>query len=249
MDTATRFYSTTEVAKWLGTSVPSIHRAISRLELKPDRGAKGHLQLTEQDAHLLREHLGKAPRIDGFTREELFVLRVLLTRPLGLRSGRVVARHAGISPSTALKVLNNLERRGMVEYRHLVVAEGSVKEIEVWILRVIPHWITDKMALDIRGTIPPVSVRPMRMENRVPRRFKHLFWNVDLAELDTKDYGPAIAVNILEQDDPHALAWAIHNLDPEAFATAALPRRGFTPEMSALAAHIARSKEAECLIL
>ena len=242
MDTSHKVYSTTQVADWLGVSVPSIHRAITRLGLEPCRGTKGHLRLSENDARILLGDLGKAPRVDGFTREELFVLSVLLRRPFGLRSGRLVARHAGISPSTALKALNSLEQRAMVEHRHEVVAEGTVKEITVWILRVNPCWMTDQIALDIRSTIPPATIGPVRKDTKVPRRFKHLFWNVDLAELNTKDHGPAIAVAILEQDNPHALAWAIHNLDPEAFAVAALPRRGFTPEMSALASRIARKK-------
>ncbi len=242
MDTSRKVYSTTQVANWLGVSVPSIHRAISRLGLEPCRGPKGHLRLSEKDARILLGDLGKVPKVDGFGREELFVLSVLLKRPFGLRSGRLVARLAGISPSTALKALNNLERRGMVEHRREVVAEGIVKEISVWILRVSPYWMTDKIALDIRSTIPPAPTFPMPKDTKVPRRFKHLFWNVDLAELNTKDHGPAIAIAILEQDNPHALAWAIHNLDPEAFAVAALPRRGFTPEMSALASHIAQKK-------
>lgn len=249
MDTTTRLYSTIDVADWLGVSVPTIHRAISRLELTPSRGAKGHFRLGEKDVHLLLKHLGKAPKVNGFSREELFVLKVLLIRPFGLRSARLVAHHAGISPSTALKALNNLEQRGMVEHLRDVVAEGIVKEIHVWILCVTPYWMTDRIALDIRSTIPPASVRPIRRDSKVPRRFKHLFWNVDLAKLTTKDHGPAIAIAILEQDNPHGLAWAIHNLDSEAFAVAALPRRGFTAEMSALAAHIARKKEAACLIL
>lgn len=223
-------------------SVPSIHRAVTRLGLEPYRGPKGHLRLTEEDARILLEDLGKASRVDGFGREELFVLSDLQKRPFGLCSGRLVARHAGISPSTALKVLNNLERRKMVEHRHEVVAEGVVKEISVWILRISPYWMTNEIALDIRNTIPPANNRPIQKDTKVPLRFKHLFWNADLAGLNTRDYGAAIAIAILEQDNPHALAWAIHNLDPEAFAVAALPRRGFTPKMSALASHIATRK-------
>ncbi|WP_276973117.1 hypothetical protein [Ferrimicrobium acidiphilum] len=154
----------------------------------------------------------------------------------------MVARHAGISPTTAVKVLNILEQRGMVERRYEVVAEGIAKEISVWVLRVDPYWMTDATASQIRSTTPPAPVLKTQKDIKVPRRFKHLFWNVDLSELNTKDHGPAIAIAILEQDNPHAIAWAIHNLDPEAFAVAALPRRGFTPEMSALASRIARKK-------
>ncbi|WP_298345992.1 hypothetical protein [Ferrimicrobium sp.] len=178
----------------------------------------------------------------GFSREELFVLNVLLRRPFGLRSGRLVARHAGISPTTALKALNSLERRGMVEHRHELVAEGVPKEVTVWVFRVEPYWLTDAIGLQIRNTIPPAPRLRTQRDTRVPQHFKHLFWNADLRELNTKDHGSAIAIAVLEQDNPHALAWAIQNLSPEAFAIAALPRRGSTPEMSALAAHIAGRK-------
>ena len=70
---------------------------------------------SENDTHLLLKHLGKAAKVKDLSREELFNLKVLSTRPFGLRSARLVARHAGISPSTALKLLNNLKQRGMVD--------------------------------------------------------------------------------------------------------------------------------------
>lgn len=242
MDITDELYPIKHVAGWLGVSVPTIHRAIARLGLEPCRGYKGHLRLSRQDVRALLADLGRAPRVEGFSREELFVLNVLYKRPFGLRSGRLVARHAGISPTTALKVLKSLEQRGMVEHRHEVVAEGVSKEISGWILRVGPYWITDAIASEIRSTIPPAPELKTQRDTKVPRRFKHLFWNADLAELNTKDHGAAIAIAVLEQDNPHALAWAIQNLSPEAFAVAALPRRGSTPAMSALAAHIAGKK-------
>ncbi|MGC9154733.1 MAG: hypothetical protein ACP5HZ_03715 [Ferrimicrobium sp.] len=242
MDTVETFYSTTYVADWLGVSVPTMHRAMSRLGLEPRRGPKGHLRLNRRDIRALLADLGRAPRVKGFSREELFVLNVLQRRPFGLRSGRLVARHAGISPTTALKALNSLERRGMVEHRHQLVAEGVPKEVTVWVYRVEPYWLTDAIALQIRNTIPPAPRLRTQRDTRVPQHFRHLFWNADLRELNTKDHGSAIATAVLEQDNPHALAWAIQNLSPEAFAIAALPRRGSIPEMSALAAHIAGRK-------
>ena len=242
MDSFDQTHSTTDVAEWLGVSIPTIHRAISRLKLNPSRGAKGNLRLSEKEIQLLLADLGKAPKIGGFTREEFFILSILQKRPFGLRSARLIARHAGISPSTAQKALGNLERQGFVEHRHQIVAEGHVKEIEVWLLRITPFWMTDEIAMKLRSIVTPLRTQSNQREANVPRRFKHLFWNTDLRKLNTIDHGPAIAISIIEQDNPHALAWAIHNLDREAFAVAALPRRGFTPEMSALASHIAQKK-------
>lgn len=242
MDAKDLTYSTTDAAEWLGVSVPTIHRAISRLKLKPIRGAKGNLRLSEGDLLLLLADLGKAPKMSEFTREELFILNILQKRPFGLRSARLVARHAGISPSTAQKALLNLERQGMVEHRRQIVAEGRVKEIQVWLLCVTPFWMTDELALKLRSIATPLPTQSNQRETHVPQRFKHLFWNTDLRKLNTIDHGPAIAISIIEQDNPHALAWAIRNLDREAFAVAALPRRGFAPRMSALASHIAEKK-------
>ena len=104
------------------------------------------------------------------------------------------------------------------------------------------HYREVPVAISGSTFIPPAPGLNTQIDMKVPRRFKHLFWNADLAELNTKDHGPAIAIAVLEQDNPHALAWAIQNLSPEAFAVAALPRRGSTPAMSALAAHIAGKK-------
>ncbi|MDA8374764.1 MAG: MarR family transcriptional regulator [Actinomycetota bacterium] len=239
MDTFAPAISTTAIAARLGVSLPTIHRAIARLKLEPHRGAKGHLCLSEEDARILLEHLGKAPKVDGFTREELFVLKVLQERPFGLRSVRAVARYTGISPTTASDALRKLEQRGIIEHRCVTVAEGRARQIQVWILRIDPYWMRDNFVALIRSVVVPAQTRPLRREMFVPRRFKHLFWNADLSKLNTTDHGPAIAISIIEQYDPHALAWAIKNLDKEAFAVAARQRRGLSPEMLALASHIA----------
>lgn len=239
MDTPPYRLSTTALAENLGVSVPTIHRAISRLQLEPGRGTKGHLRLSEEDARVLLEHLGKAPKLDGFTREELFILHVLQKRPFGLRSARAVARCAGISPTTASDALRDLERRRFVEYRRVTVAEERARQIDVWILRMDPSWMRDDLAALIRSVVVPAQTRPLPQEVSVPRRFKHLFWNADLSKLNTVDHGPAIAISIIEQYNPHALAWAIRNLDREAFAVAACQQRGLSPEVRALASAIA----------
>ncbi len=242
MDTTGPTFSTNEIAESLGVSVPTIHRAALRLNLEPRRGTKRILQLSEKDAQALLEHLGKAPKLDGFTREELFILHVLQKRPFGLRSARAVARCAGISPSTASDALHELEQRGIVEHRCVTVAEGHAKQIEVWTLRIDPYWMTDDLAALIRSVAPPTPRQRNERAVYVPQRFKHLFWNADLSKLNTSTHGPAIAISILEQYDPHALAWIINNLDKEAFSVAAGQRRGLSPKILALASHIAESK-------
>ena len=242
MDTTSPTFSTNEIAECLGVSVPTIHRAALRLNLVLRRGTTGILQFNEDEAQSLLEHLGKAPKLDGFTREELFILHVLQKRPFGLRSARAVARCAGISPSTASVALRELERRGIVEHRCVTVAERYAKQIKVWTLWIDPNWMTDDLAARIRSVTPPTPSQRNERAVYVPQRFKHLFWNGDLSKLNTSTHGPAIAISILEQDDPHALAWIIDNLDKEAFSVATCQRRGLSPSTLALASHIAESK-------
>ncbi len=170
MDTTGPTFSTNEIAESLGVSVPTIHRAALRLNLEPRRGTKRILQLSEKGAQALLEHLGKAPKLDGFTREELFILHVLQKRPFGLRSARAVARCAGISPSTASDALRELEQRGIVKHRCVTVAEGHAKQIEVWTLRIDPNWMTDDLAALIRSVAPPTpSQRNATQRNATQR--------------------------------------------------------------------------------
>ncbi len=129
MDTTSPTFSTNEIAECLGVSVPTIHRAALRLNLVLRRGTTGILQFNEDEAQSLLEHLGKAPKLDGFTREELFILHVLQKRPFGLRSARAVARCAGISPSTASVALRELEQRGIVDKTGIHPSSRAIRAI------------------------------------------------------------------------------------------------------------------------
>ncbi|MHB8319142.1 MAG: hypothetical protein ACYDEP_07945 [Acidimicrobiales bacterium] len=238
-----RRFSTPEIASYLGTTVPRVHRAISKLGIAPERGPKGHLRLGPEDVDRLTAHLGQAPKRVDFSREELFVLSVLWRHPFGLRSGRAAARLAGVQPATALKVLRSLEARAMVERYATTVAEIRPTEVVLWKIRLSPYWITEDIAKAIRATAPPTVTHPRRTDRSVPRRFKHLFWNTDIAHLAIDTHGPSIAASILEQDDTDALAWAVMTLPPHAFRRVANAQRGVTPEIRKLAADIADYQE------
>ncbi len=188
--------------------------------------------------------------LSSLSNEELKVLSVLWVRPLGLRSERDVARQAGLDPAKALVVLQELERREMVDHREITIAEGRAKQVRVWVLRIIPNWITEEIASAIHANLPPNEISKLMQganNERVPARFSHLFWNADLSKLNLSDHAVSIAQSVLEHYDVEALSWAIRSIPAEAFTKVANQKRGCNPRIRKLAANIAAYKES-CLI-
>ncbi len=241
MDGIDRSWSTPEIAAILGTSVPRVHRALKALGLSPTSGPKGHLALTSRQVTSLRDYLGQVPRDTGFTREELFVLRTLYVHPLGLRSARAVARHAGVSPTTAAKVLVTLRERSFVEKRAVRVVEGQVVDITVWRLRLYPYWLTHDVHSALAATHPPVPA-PGPGVDHLPARFSHLFWNAPAESWRVPEHAGAIATTILEHTDTEALAWAAQTLPTGAFRKAERDRRGTSPRIRQLAHNLAEAR-------
>ena len=68
----------------------------------------------------------------------------------------------------------------------------------------------------------------------MPERLAHLFWNADLAGVDTRAHGPYVASRILRADDCQALGWLARALHPDAIRAAAAGR-GLDPRRAALA--------------
>jgi len=56
---------------------------------------------------------------------------------------------------------------------------------------------------------------------RVPLWLGHLFWNVDIGQLDVERDGAFIASRILASEDAQGHAWAAVTLSPDAFLHAA----------------------------
>jgi hypothetical protein len=59
---------------------------------------------------------------------------------------------------------------------------------------------------------------------KVPGWLSHLFWNVDVGQIDVDKDGAFIASRILASEDAQAHAWAAVTLSPEAFLEAASVR-------------------------
>src|ERR1700722_15087484 len=116
-----------EASEALGTSVPRVTRAIRALDiplaaptaaLSTEGRSEGRAPRTFDSSEMVRleRHLGAVPiQVPAdLSREELFVLAGLNQSPLGLRSARLVAEAAGVSPTTATRVLPGLIKRGLV---------------------------------------------------------------------------------------------------------------------------------------
>jgi DNA-binding transcriptional ArsR family regulator len=229
--------SAAEAAARLGTSIPRVMRAAGRLGM---RTAPGRLSLTRAQYRKLRDELGATPRIAGLTATDVKVLAALRRAPLGMVSARAVASRAGISPTAASRALGRLERRGLVYREGATLSLGRARRVELWHANVLhPEWSDIAASLD---EVRPPRPRPASRASggdRVPARLRHLFWNVDPAQLDIARAGPFVARRILREEDPEGLAWGALHLKSSDWRRAALAR-GLDPRTRRLAENLAR---------
>lgn len=67
----------------------------------------------------------------GLSPPEVRALAALALSPAGLRSVRAVARRAGLSPTTAGRILVSLAGKGLASVATETVAEGQPIEVDV----------------------------------------------------------------------------------------------------------------------
>jgi excisionase family DNA binding protein len=227
MDSNDRLLTSGEVARRLGASVPRVLRAAKRGEVGAVR--RGNRFLFDADAvELLRRRWGAVPSLPGLSREDVLVLAALGRRPLGLRSGRAVARAAGVSPTTAGRALRRLAERGYVTRETARVTEGGVREVPVWSVRwTEPAWLGAAATVG-QATLPverePRQRRWAPTRRRVPSRLAHLLWNEDLAALDAERDAVLLADRILRSEDPEAHVWMMERLPASAILRATRTR-------------------------
>jgi excisionase family DNA binding protein len=227
MDSDDRLLTSGEVARRLGTSVPRVLRAAKRGEVRAVR--RGNRFLFDADAvEVLRRRWGAVPSLPGLSREDVLVLAALGRRPLGLRSGRAVARAAGVSPTTAGRALRRLAERGYVTRETARVTEGGVREVPVWSVRwTEPAWLGAAATVG-QATLPverePRQRRWAPTRRRVPSRLAHLLWNEDLAALDAERDAVLLADRILRSEDPEAHVWMMERLPASAILRATRTR-------------------------
>ncbi len=230
------------VAQELGTNVPRLLRAADRLGLHPSR-KRGHLQFRSTEVARLRAELGVTARIGGLRRTQVQVLAALIRAPLGLRSGRAVARAVGLSATAATRALRDLFDAGLVEVRRETVAEGTAKTAEIaYANHTHPRW--PELAPRLARVIAPAHARHGRstVSPRVPGRLAHVSWNAPLGAITLAAPGPYVARRILLEGDTQALAWAADTLRAADWREAARGR-GIDPRRRALAENLATSAE------
>jgi len=228
--------SARRAAQTLHTSVPRVVRCVRELGLQVERAPGGRLALDESDLSALRRHLGVAPDVPGLTRTEAKVLSALSRAPVGLMSARAVARRSQVSPTAASGALEHLLARGLVLEEHRMAAAGSARAARILRANVAaPEWPELAPAL-ARVELPPLPPAPPT--RRVPRRLRHLFWNVAPGQLATDEHGPFVARRLLQVGDLEGVAWGAAHLSAGDWDHA-VRARGLGAEQRALGANLA----------
>ncbi|MBW4079428.1 MAG: MarR family transcriptional regulator [Acidobacteria bacterium] len=204
-----------DAAERLGTSIPRVRRAIDRLGIvtrsMATRDGRPPRVLDEEGFQRLRDELGSMPAHALRGREELKVLAAFNMNPFGFRSRRAVAITAGISPTTASAIVDRLLEQGLVVAVPALL-RNSGRVIRGMILeanRTNTTW--SEILDDVLATHLPVP-RMTSTAKIVPRRFWHLFWNAQPAQLPIIEHADFIASRMLLSKDPLAVSWAMTHL-------------------------------------
>ena len=226
--------SVSDVARSLGTSIPRVQRAITRLGISGD-GRRRPRYTVKQSEQLCRE-LGAASRIDGFSQTEVRVLAALAMAPRGLSSVRVLAARAGLSPTAASRAFTQLESRGLVIREQTMVAAGRAKAVDVLSAnRSAEKW--PALTRELSTTIPPI--KPSTTAARVPPHLHHLFWNTAPSQMNTGSSGGYVARRLITEGDIEGLGWGAANLSRGDWLHAA-QTRGLDERQRAMALNFAQ---------
>ena len=205
--------SGTEIARFLGVSLPRLHRLLDA-EGVPSAGGRGHRRPVGSDViRRLVRHIGAVPIVlPDCDRTDMLVLGALARAPLGFVSARAVARAAGVSPTAAGLALATFQARGLVRRRERRVVRGRVRLVRYWIAD-LPHaaWTRDVLVA-ANAVEPPTGAPPAVPPRRVPPAYGHAFWNVDPRAIDPVRHADFVAARLLQLDDAGAWAWAARHL-------------------------------------
>lgn len=226
MDSAARTLTAPQVARALGVSLPTAHHALDGAGIP--RTGRGHTRVVNaQIVDNLLSSRGKTPA-STLRASELRVLAALSRSPLGQQSLRSVASKAGVSPTTASKVVARMIRSGAVEQRETKVASGKARSQMRWYAA--PSRWTPELREAVRHTrLPARRATPTPL----PRELHHLFWNADVSKLDPNVNGSYLADRLLRSPDVRAWQWVLTNVD-RADIEIALNRRGMDERTRAL---------------
>ncbi|MCY4103643.1 MAG: hypothetical protein OXG55_10350 [bacterium] len=150
------------------------------------------------------------------------VLAALSRRPLGLYPVESVALAAGVTPAEAAMALEHLLDEGLVTCEEETVPSRPVRREFVWKLAVAA-WSRVPDVLR-RTQLPAVPAGPM--PERLPARFRHLFWWGDTSLYRLPRDAALVAEQILTSGDVTSWGWALRTLP-----SAALRRVAETPHV------------------
>lgn len=229
--------SLAETARRLGTSIPRVKRAATKLGIA-DPGHRGRLNITGSEFQEVRRRLGVRNPDTEFSPAQLAVMAALERSPLGMRSRRSLARKAGLSPTAASRAVSRLHDVGLVDERPERVAMGRARTVNV-----IRGSLCDRRWPRGLGAVTPPErhSRPLDSDSVVPLRLRHLFWNTATEQLDASLHGSYVARRLLQSGDLDGLAWGANHISPFDWERAS-HGRGLPLEDRALARNLARSR-------
>ena len=147
------------------------------------------------------------------TEEEKRILAALSNRPLGLYPAASVAVAAGVGREVVQPALDRLVELGLVTGTEEPVRSRPAKREVVWHLNVIEAWwrVPDVLRWTLLPDIPPAP-----MPERLPDRFRHLFWWGEPELYRLPRDAVFVAEQILTCDDVTSWHWALSVLPCEA---------------------------------
>ena len=140
------------------------------------------------------------------------VLAALSRRPLGLYPEKSVALAADVSATETAAALERLLDEGLVTCEEETVPSRPVRRERVWKLAVVAWSLVPHV---LRST-QPAAVPAGPMPERLPARFRHLFWWGDTSLYRLPRDATLVAEQILTSEDVTSWGWALWTLPAEA---------------------------------
>lgn len=169
-----------------------------------------------------RSSLAPSPEL---SEAEKRILAALSNRPLGLYPTASVAVAAGVGREEVPQALDRLVELGLVTGTEEPVPSRPVRREVVWRLEVIEAWWR---VPDVLRWTPLPEVPPAPMPERLPDRFRHLFWWGEPELYRLPRDAVFVAEQILTCDDVTSWHWALTVLPCEALERVA--ERPHVPE-------------------
>lgn len=157
-----------------------------------------------------RSSLAPSPEL---AEEEKRILAALSNRPLGLYPAASVAVAAGVGRDEVQPALDRLVELGLVTGTEEPVRSRPVRREVVWRLNVIEAWWR---VPDVLRWTPLPDIPPAPMPERLPDRFRHLFWWGEPELYRLPRDAVFVAEQILTCDDVTSWHWALSVLPCEA---------------------------------